>query len=149
MAIDLSPEALDVARSNAETLGLADRVEFRAGDLLDPVAGEGPFDAIVSNPPYIPTAVIDVPGAGRPRPRAPPGPRRRRGRPPGRRPPDRAGRPAAQAGGHLILEIGCDQEAPVRALIAARPELELAPTIRDSANHPRVIRATRRPVDHV
>ena len=57
VAIDLSPEALAVARANAETLGLADRVEFRQGDLLGPVAGEGPFDAIVSNPPYIATDV--------------------------------------------------------------------------------------------
>jgi len=48
-------------------------------------------------------------------------------------------------GGHLILEIGSDQEAPVRALVAAHPELELAATIRDHANHPRVIRATKRP----
>ena len=37
---DLSEHAIDVARENAETLGLADRVEFRSGDLLDPVRGE-------------------------------------------------------------------------------------------------------------
>ena len=47
---EISPGALAVARSNAERLGLA--VEFVAGDLLDGV--EGPIDAVVSNPPYVP-----------------------------------------------------------------------------------------------
>src|SRR5207245_2434326 len=55
--------------------------------------------------------------------------------------------PLLRVGGHLILEIGSDQEEPVRTLIAARPELELAPTVRDSANHPRVIRASRKAGD--
>jgi len=53
--------------------------------------------------------------------------------------------PLLKPGGHLILEIGSDQEGPVRALIAAQRSLQLAPTVRDHANHPRVIRATRRP----
>jgi protein-L-isoaspartate O-methyltransferase len=34
---DASPEAVDDARANAERLGLADRVEFRVGNLLEPV----------------------------------------------------------------------------------------------------------------
>jgi len=51
VATDLSPEALAVAAGNAETLGLADRVTFVQGDLLEPLAAEGPFDAILSNPP--------------------------------------------------------------------------------------------------
>ena len=51
--------------------------------------------------------------------------------------------PLLKPGGHLILEIGSDQEAPVRDLIAGQPLLKLAPTIRDHANHPRVVRATR------
>src|SRR3954468_8232373 len=58
VAIDISPEALAVAEANAKTLGLADRVDFRLGDRLGPVAGEAPFDAIIANPPYIPTGVI-------------------------------------------------------------------------------------------
>jgi SAM-dependent methyltransferase len=37
---DLSVEAIEVARENAKSLGLQDRVEFRAGNLLDPVRGE-------------------------------------------------------------------------------------------------------------
>ena len=47
----------------------------------------------------------------------------------------------------MILEIGSDQEGPVRSLIAARAEFALAPTVRDAANHPRVILA-RRLADH-
>jgi len=50
-ATDISSAALDVARENARQLGLGSRVEFRLGDLF---AGlEGPFDLVVSNPPYV------------------------------------------------------------------------------------------------
>jgi release factor glutamine methyltransferase len=49
VATDVSADALDVARANAERLGLD--VEFRHGDLLAGVAG--PVDAVVSNPPYV------------------------------------------------------------------------------------------------
>jgi release factor glutamine methyltransferase len=52
VATDVSARALDVARDNAERLGLAGRVHFVAGDGLAPVAGER-FDAVVSNPPYL------------------------------------------------------------------------------------------------
>ena len=48
---DLSPDALDVAHCNAVGLGLADRAEFRVGHYATELAG--PFDLIVSNPPYI------------------------------------------------------------------------------------------------
>jgi len=57
IATELSPGAAAIARKNAERNGFADRVEVRIGDLFAPVAGER-FDLIVSNPPYIPTAVI-------------------------------------------------------------------------------------------
>lgn len=53
-AVDLSPAALAVARENAVAHGLAERIRFVQSDLLDAVAREEPFDAIVSNPPYIP-----------------------------------------------------------------------------------------------
>ena len=52
VAVDLSPKALAVAKSNGERLGLAERADFRLGDLYAPV--DGLFDAILSNPPYIP-----------------------------------------------------------------------------------------------
>lgn len=52
---DVSGEALEVAAANAGRHGVAERVEFRPGDLLTPLAGEaGNFDAVVANPPYIP-----------------------------------------------------------------------------------------------
>jgi release factor glutamine methyltransferase len=144
-ATDTSAEALAVAAANAAKLGLADRVTFRQGDLLAPVAAEGPFDAIVSNPPYIPTAVIPTlePGVRDYEPHA-----ALDGGPDGLRVVTRLiaeAVPLLKPGGHLILEIGTAQEAPVRALIAELPALELASTIRDFANHPRVVRAARRP----
>ena len=50
-ATDISTEALTVARRNAERLGVADRVQFEHGDLLDPIIE--PVDLIVCNPPYV------------------------------------------------------------------------------------------------
>lgn len=51
IATDISVGALAVARRNARTHGVADRIEFLCGDLYGPVVGT--FDLIVSNPPYI------------------------------------------------------------------------------------------------
>jgi release factor glutamine methyltransferase len=53
VATDVSGDALEVARSNARRLGLAERVEFRGGALFEPVAAGERFAAIVSNPPYV------------------------------------------------------------------------------------------------
>jgi len=53
-AVDISAEALDVARGNAERLGLAARVRFGRSDLLEAHLGTGPvFDMVISNPPYV------------------------------------------------------------------------------------------------
>ncbi len=53
---DISEEALLVARENAGQAGLSSRAVFQQGDWT---AGlKGPFDLIVSNPPYIPTPDI-------------------------------------------------------------------------------------------
>ena len=57
-ATELSPAALEVARSNAESLGVAARVRFLEGDLLGPIPPESRFDVIVSNPPYIRTSEL-------------------------------------------------------------------------------------------
>ncbi|WP_332628628.1 peptide chain release factor N(5)-glutamine methyltransferase [Halalkalibacter flavus] len=52
-AIDISEEALKVAKKNADELGA--KVRFKNGDLLKPIIEEGiRVEAIVSNPPYIP-----------------------------------------------------------------------------------------------
>lgn len=143
IATDISDDALLVARANAQTHGLSDRVEFRQGRGLDPVRREEPFDVIVSNPPYIPTRVIPTlePGVRLYEPHL-----ALDGGEDGLRvvaPLISQAIALLKPGGHLILEIGSDQEEPVRALIEAQPELKLAPTIRDHANHPRVIRASR------
>jgi release factor glutamine methyltransferase len=53
IATDLSQAALEVAPVNAERHGVAARIQFRAGNLCEPLAGDGPFDVIVSNPPYL------------------------------------------------------------------------------------------------
>ena len=55
-ALDLSPHALAIAQENAAANGVAGRIRFLESDLLAAVATEEPFDAIVSNPPYIPAA---------------------------------------------------------------------------------------------
>ena len=56
-ALDLSEEALALARENAERLGVLDRVAFRRSDLLEGI--EGPFHWVVANLPYIPTSDLN------------------------------------------------------------------------------------------
>ena len=51
MATDSSEFAIDVARANARRFGVDARVSFRAGNLL--AGSEGPFDIVISNPPYV------------------------------------------------------------------------------------------------
>jgi len=53
---DISVAALETARDNAAQLGLADRAEFIACDYAADLSG--PFDLVVSNPPYIRSADI-------------------------------------------------------------------------------------------
>jgi len=55
-AAELSARAIACAKENARELGLDARVKFVRTGVLGPV--RGPFDVIVSNPPYIPTRVI-------------------------------------------------------------------------------------------
>ncbi len=56
VATDISPAAIAVARGNAERLGLSPRCTFVVCDIAGGVTG--PFDLIVSNPPYIAHADI-------------------------------------------------------------------------------------------
>ncbi len=60
LAADLSEEAVEVARQNAQVLALSGRVDFRVGDLLAPFGDElnGTVDVLSCNPPYISTARV-------------------------------------------------------------------------------------------
>jgi len=55
VATDISHEALKVAKENARTVGVGQRIRFVRGDLLHPFRSltDGVFDLILSNPPYI------------------------------------------------------------------------------------------------
>ena len=143
LAIDVSRPALEIAAENAKALGLSDRITFLEGDLLSPARDRGPFDVIVSNPPYITTEDLTTlePGVRDHEPST-----ALDGGSDGLRvvaPLIEQAVPLLKPGGHLILEIGSGQEASVRALLAAQANLVVAPTVRDHANHPRVLRATR------
>jgi release factor glutamine methyltransferase len=56
LGIDISPNALAVARENAAKLGLRDRAQLRSGDWDRSLLPS--YDVIISNPPYIPTETI-------------------------------------------------------------------------------------------
>jgi release factor glutamine methyltransferase len=57
-AIDLSANALAIAKTNAARNEVANHIRFLHGDLLAPVAGEQ-YEIVVSNPPYVPEADRD------------------------------------------------------------------------------------------
>jgi release factor glutamine methyltransferase len=62
VGIDASPEALEMARANAAALGVASRARLEAGDWREAGWAErlgGPFDLLVSNPPYIESATVE------------------------------------------------------------------------------------------
>jgi release factor glutamine methyltransferase len=137
VAVDVSPEALAVARENADRLGVAGRLEFCRGDMLEPLNNKK-FDAILSNPPYIPDSDIAVLSAEvRQEPRL-----------------ALAGgsdgltfyrRLVAQAanylkpGGFMAVEVGVDQAGPVAALAGQGSLLKAETVIKDYAGIERVI----------
>lgn len=61
-AIDLSAEAQEAARGNAQRHGVAERLELLQGSWFEPLGASGQsrakFDLVVSNPPYIETAQL-------------------------------------------------------------------------------------------
>jgi release factor glutamine methyltransferase len=57
VAVDRSSAALALARENLARSTFPNRVELRLGDLLDGIAG--PFDLVVSNPPYVSASEFD------------------------------------------------------------------------------------------
>ncbi len=143
LAIDRSAAALDVARANARSHGVADRVEFAESDLFAGVPPESRFDLIVSNPPYVARAEFDKLAADvrkhEPRHALLAG--------------DRGTEvieclvPQAvrrlKAGGHLLIEISPMIHDSVCGILRAEPDLVLDSTIKDLARLPRVVQARR------
>lgn len=144
-ATDISPDALAVAQHNAIKHHVAERITFRQGDLFAPLTPDSRFDLIVSNPPYIAHAEFAAlaPEVRDHEPRL-----ALDGGPDGlafyRRIAHDVG-PFLKPGGSLLLEVGYTQEAAVRALLAAEPELEVGPTLKDMGGHPRVVTARKKP----
>jgi release factor glutamine methyltransferase len=142
VATDISPEALAVARGNAERLGLSARCDFVLCNIADAVNGR--FDLIVSNPPYIahsdlavlepevrdydPALALDggIDGLDFYRAIAAQAPR------------------LLAPGGRLIVELGAGQEAAVHSLfVAAGLSVNAART--DLAGIPRSLSASFAP----
>ena len=140
-AVDVSPDALVVAKRNAHAHGVQDRVTFALGDLFAPVPEGAKFDLVASNPPYItPGEMAELaPDIREHEPRI-----ALDGGPDGlafyRRIAADASR-FLKPGGTVLVEIGVAQEVAVRALFAARSELTVGPTIKDLAGRPRAIAA--------
>jgi len=136
VAIDLAPAALDVARRNASRHGVSSRTRFVHGDLF---AGEdGPFDLIVSNPPYVPAG--DLAGLQ---------PEVQQFEPQGaltsgadgldlirRLVPAAANRLAP--GGWLVFEFGFGQARAIQAIVGGEDGLVLVGLREDLAGIPRV-----------
>lgn len=58
-AVDLSPDALEVARINVDMYSIGDRLKLHQGDLMSPVLDQQ-YDLIISNPPYVDAASMSV-----------------------------------------------------------------------------------------
>jgi release factor glutamine methyltransferase len=58
VAVDISKKSFDLTSENALRLGVESRIECLIGDLYKPLPPGTTFDAIVSNPPYIPSSDI-------------------------------------------------------------------------------------------
>ena len=143
VATDLSAAALDVARGNAERHGLAERIRFVESDLLAAAELAGPWDVIVSNPPYVrEDEFASLPRDVREyvaRAALVAGPR-------GAEVIERLAAAAVgrlHPGGWLVLEAGPAIAAEVERLLAATAGLELGPTLKDLARLPRVFQARR------
>jgi release factor glutamine methyltransferase len=136
VATDVSAEALAVARYNAVRHGVDDRIALVQTSYLDNV--DGPFDVIVSNPPYVKEG--DKAALSRDV----------------RHEPDvalfggsdglrhvagvlDAAVTKLKSGGWFLMEFGYGQEDDVRALIAARPALRLDRIREDLQGIPRTV----------
>lgn len=135
-ASDISREALAVAEKNARRLGV--RVRLIHSDLFSGIAG--PYDMIVSNPPYIRTSVIEELSE---EVRLHEPFQALDGREDGLyfyRRIIKEGKSRLSENGWLLLEIGYDQAEEVASLLAGGGFREIM-TVRDLAGHDRVVTA--------
>jgi len=142
VATDISATALAMARANAERHGVAGRITFQETSYLGGIAG--PFDLIVSNPPY----VTDGEFAGL-------APEVRDAEPRSAltagadglddiREVLRSAGPMLVPGGRLLMEMGHEQAAAVTALVASHPTLRLVDIRNDLQRIPRMAVIERR-----
>jgi release factor glutamine methyltransferase len=136
VATDSSAEALAVAELNKRRVAVDGRVELRHGDLL--AGAEGPFDLVVSNPPYV--APEDVPGLPPEVLREPRQALVGSGR---HEVVAAAARAVLPPGGALVLEVG-DGQAPSVAASLRELGYEQVATTSDLAGHDRVVEGRRR-----
>ena len=144
-ALELYPKTLALATENASRNGVANRFTPILADLLgDGVSAltpRAPYDAILSNPPYIPTAVVE--GLS----------------PEVHREPVAAldggedglifyrailkdYAPMVKAGGHILLEIGFDQAEALKQLATEHLPHATVEIIRDLGGNDRVVKIT-------
>lgn len=141
-ATDVSPDALDVARRNAARNKVADRIDFRAGDLFAALPPGAAFDLVATNPPYVTQSELTTlqPEVRDHEPRL-----ALDGGPDGLAFYRRIAAGVAEylkPGGWLLAEIGATQQEAVTALFAE--QLDVVKTLRDTAGLPRVVVARKR-----
>jgi release factor glutamine methyltransferase len=145
LGVDVSEEALAVARDNAAHLGLAGRLALLRGDWTEGLA-EGSFDLVVSNPPYIASDVIETlePEVRDHEPRL-----ALEGGPDGlmhyRRLAPEILR-VLKPGGRFAVEIGYDQKEPVEALFREAGASGVM-TLRDLSDRDRVVAGAKNPLE--
>jgi release factor glutamine methyltransferase len=145
LGVDVSEEALAVARDNAAHLGLASRVALLRGDWTQGLA-EASFDLVVSNPPYIATSVIETldPEVRDHEPRI-----ALDGGPDGLA-HYRILAPeilrVLKPGGRFAVEIGYDQKEAVEALFRQAGAAEVR-TTRDLGDRDRVVAGAKKPLE--
>lgn len=137
IGVDKSLPALELARANAASLGVADRARFMAGDWLEAV--QGTFDLVVANPPYLSAAdmagLSNEVGAHDPRDALDGGPD---GLSAYRRIVPRLPR-VLRPGGIALFEIGHTQFEAVSGLLAGEGLILEQGPWRDLAGRPRAV----------
>lgn len=142
-ASDISEDALRQARENAHLHHVDDRITFIKSDLLDDAHLTGPWDIIVSNPPYVRSDEFEgLPNSVRcfePR-------QALVGGPTGVEIISRLIHQACaclKVGGWLLIEIGPNVHDAMQQILANTSGLEQGPIIHDLAGRPRIVQAKK------